>query len=824
MNMRLVNKVSSNSDITWSSVYGFKSDILYPDTRPYYEMLMVTRITTEADINRELVGKMLVEEVQNSFEELGQKHSDIVVRLEDSLWKMKSKLEALLSKDEYVMEKGLDMEMSIVVLSEGILYAGVIGESKIFLVRKEKVVEISKGLIDSNMMGFAKTGSLKLQFEDRVILGTANIFGEELDNIVNLATSLDLNILKKINDVAGGSFILLADSSLNWIEESSPVDNFDDLSTETSVLDVTANEREETVQNQYGEYDSTSDSEVEEVFEENDTNFSEYDGVDFNKDDETQDTKSIPESEFNYNDDFDLEKKRNLTEQEPKKTTQSISNSVISTLKNLSLATRKFYKKNIINNKKTYIKVLESALVQVRKLYKFFFRSVSNFLNGGEQIPSSVYGRRSKVQQGNFRKRNRRILFIGLLILFVFLFLNFRSAEFERQQEEKLAALQSDINNFNQQLNNLDRDSVSVNAQSIDYKRELVRKADSLSKDIRDKINEHSKDPELQRRSAEQLNTLNLIISDVNKLRNRVLLIDELTSANLRLVSDIGRQFPNSNITSIAFTGITGQRLIYASDNKNNNVYKVNVDQSGSVSLVQGGNFTGPRLLLRDGSGNIIVYDNSEGNSISRILATDNDSVQKISVPYQDTTNVVKSKMFASNGSLYELRNTPNSYIHRRSPSGSGFVVGGANYVVTNPPNWRTDADFANAIDIAVPYEVYVLIKGQGVKRYLSGGDNSINQQTYSNILPEDFEEIKRATAMDASGKYMAIGDSLNRRVMVFEITQDSRKDLVFKKQFKYSGSEAVFNNIKELFINDLQGGGAEIYVLDGNKVILLNI
>ena len=426
----------------------------------------------------------------------------------------------------------------------------------------------------------------------------------------------------------------------------------------------------------------------------------------------------------------------------------------------------------------------------------------------------------------DFRKRNRRFLYVGIALLFIYLFFSFQNADYNRRIQEKHDTFQNQITELKQLFIQLEKDSFSINMNSPEFRSELVKKIDNASKRCRDIISQITQDVDYVKAQmgVSSLSSLNSVNSDFLKLRNRALKLEEINSSNVRLISDVSRQFSGANLTSLAFTISNGQRLVYVTDEKNNNVYKISVDKVGNISkiLLDGNDsFKSPRLAVTASNGDIIIYDNNESASISRIFVNNNDKVQRFNVPVRDTIGVFAADIF-TNGSIYELRPSPNSYIHRRLPSGNGFATGGANYVATNPPNWRTDLDFTSAIDISVPYEVYVLIKGQGIKRYLSGGDNSITLQSFINLLSEDFEYIKQATSIDVSQKYLVVGDPVNKRILLFTISQDSRKDLVFNKQFKYVGQESIFTNIKDIVINELDNGG-EIYVLDDNKIILVN-
>ncbi|MCA9381328.1 hypothetical protein KC678_03620, partial [Candidatus Dojkabacteria bacterium] len=118
------------------------------------------------------------------------------------------------------------------------------------------------------------------------------------------------------------------------------------------------------------------------------------------------------------------------------------------------------------------------------------------------------------------------------------------------------------------------------------------------------------------------------------------------------------------------------------------------------------------------------------------------------------------------------------------------------------------------------PYEIYVLAQDLGVRRYLSGGPNTLERQTYINLLDSDFTAMQKATALDVTTNYMAVGDSINKRVLLFQVQDNEQKNLLFTKQYIYEGSDSeIFTDIKEIKIVDGYG-----YVLDGNRIIRLAI
>ncbi|MCS7317698.1 MAG: hypothetical protein NZZ41_05250 [Candidatus Dojkabacteria bacterium] len=824
MNYRVFSYVSPNNQRTWSNIYGYDSSVSNPNYSPRYELFVLTRITTDADINIQLFEKMLIDDIQSFYENNSNQYKDNIEKLENAIWKMKTKMEILLSKEEEIIQKGIDMEMVITIFTGEYMYICVIGESSVFLFRNNKLIEISKGLIDLNMSGFAKTGSLKVEQNDRVILATSSFVSKNLDFLVNLSATLDLNLLSQVIPTVGGSFLLIADKSLPWKEQndqSEKVVNVQIDDKKTSTAELTAKDIPENISIE-------KNNNIE-------ANLSNANYVDHIEKNTLQSLADNYYGQSNTDSNNYIRVKSNSLANQIRFNLQSLISFVNSYKSRLLFGISQSNKliQNYVNlSRKIYKKIVAGILhkdttffVVTKKIFKQTYGTLKTFIQFLLLRFNLSYQRYTKLNKHDIRKRNRRLLFIGICVLCIYLFVTFRNAELERIEKQRVAEIQNTLYKLASEFDQVDSAAHSVNLNNIEYKLDLIKKINNLQNNLNTQINLLTSDINNLENNRQFVASLHNLNKSLSLLYNKVLNLQEINETNLRILADFTRLFPQSEVVDIAFTSITGQKLVYAVDIKNNNVYKLNVNNNSitTVSTNNLNNFISPRIIFTDANQKILVYDSSTNYSIIRIDPTNNDAIQKINIPYQDTINVVAAETF-TNGSIYELRTSPNAYIHRRLPSGNSFMSGGGNYVTTNPPNWRVDPDFANAIDIAVPYEIYVLIKGQGIKRYLSGGSNSITPQTYKNLLPEDLDSLKTATAFDVKLKYMVVGDSINKRILLFEITQDNVKNIVFRQQFKYLGSGNIFSNIREVILNEYSNEeGGEIYILDNNRIIFLS-
>src|SRR5690606_23965860 len=112
--------------------------------------------------------------------------------------------------------------------------------------------------------------------------------------------------------------------------------------------------------------------------------------------------------------------------------------------------------------------------------------------------------------------------------------------------------------------------------------------------------------------------------------------------------------------------------------------------------------------------------------------------------------------------------------------------------------------------DVEVDWWLYALVKGEGLKRYLGG--ESVGY-TLINTLASDKEALKDASALEFSATHFYVGDSKNKRVLVFEKNLENEEQFIFVEQYVYRGDGDVFSNIKEIAVNEAAG---QIFVLDG--------
>lgn len=128
-----------------------------------------------------------------------------------------------------------------------------------------------------------------------------------------------------------------------------------------------------------------------------------------------------------------------------------------------------------------------------------------------------------------------------------------------------------------------------------------------------------------------------------------------------------------------------------------------------------------------------------------------------------------------------------------------------------------TRSDFTNLIDVDVDNgRIYVLSEGQGVRRFL--GDNEFGN-TVAGMLNGD--NWSTADCMYVDSNYIYLGDSINKRVMVFTKSRGESPDtLDYIAQYDLSTFDGA-QSIKDVMTDKIKN---KLYVLLGTKLIELDL
>lgn len=816
MRVKVEYIVGNPIESEWSGVYGYK-----PDNSEEIDFFSIMRLKADVDgASLDMIAKMLFDEVQTSFFDEENPERDLVLRLETAALKMKSKMDLILSREETLSKTGLDIEMAIAVVYQSYLYLGVVGESKIYIKRGDDIVEASQALTDGDMGGFLKSGSLEIEDTDRVVLATSKLTNATR-SIENAISSLDIKNLNAATEITGAACILLADENDSWPipETTQPIE--EEVLPATEVVNEANEDSEINL-----EEPEVSEVEVVSVVEdgvlESENLTAEMDEIPpqkgkvsavkaglyagglgaLNRMKNLRRKKDLEISEEPIEEE-DVNRFTDLNQEEEVESSESdekLHKKVIAKTAVLSASAKTKWDENwgpkLSKNNRTYMKFLRGVVgritLLIAQVWDFFRRELFG-----------TNDRRDRYLKGKSRSRNRKIAVAVLVVLVVVLFFGLRSADAARREQEivdtakkNVAALESRYNNLSSQVN-------QAKAGNEDKKTLIINELTTLSNDVNN-----------QKKSGLFQDQLDQISENIQTSQDELLGVEVFTQA--KILTDVGKTFPDAKLSDIVYSNGS----VFISDEARNVVYKVSASAMDAMpeSYVTG--LKQPYILVKDAAGDIVFYDNDSTSALGKFGYNAANVTRFGQLSPASIGKPTESVIFEGNNALYELK-AMNRQIFKRDKTGDTYVNGGAATSTDPSTNWRTDPDYANGIDIAAPYEIYVLITGQGVKRYYSKNENTLSFETYNNFLKKDYDSMSKATSFDVTGKYMAVGDPVNKRVMLFQIEDTEEKRITFVKQFVYRGSDQVFNNISEIAINEQDNS---IYVLDSSKVIKLQI
>lgn len=803
MNVRAEFNFGKLSKNQWSSVFGYRPE----DTRELEvlgEMYAVIRMgidTEEFEIEK--FAKLLLEELQQAYFNAPQVKESKLEQLEDASWKMKSRMEVILSREEEIQKSGVDIEMAIAVIIEDALYAIVIGESRIIVSRQGNIVDITEALVDLKMSGLIKSGSLQLEKSDRIGLVTSQthkLFESEFDQLIS---NLDVSLLKHKEQPAGGAVMLLADEHQQWKEEKEII--AEELVNEK--IKINSDESLPLEDEIILETEEAHESELEEIELQNEE-------MEELEDEEEKEgiwrrlKVSIVNFKTKISDRFSKDKKAEMEidpeeikdgEEELPKVSKKINLANLSSMavkvKDIGKSSTKRVRNHFEENQTTYVQI-------IRNIRGNFTRVVRKSI---DFIKAEVIGVGSarRLDHRKRLKRNRWIFAISTVVIAVLLISIINDGRNRAAQNERKRNNEETVQTLNTRFQELEiRAAENIQSDPV-RKAQVIQELTTLQKSIKD--NKTNTDIVIQ------LETLdNQVIQTLDELQ----LAESFTQPSL--VTNILTKFPEANLRDMIFA----EDFIFVADSARNAIYRVRptLGTEAEEFIVEG--LTAPKLMAPNYQGEIVFYDDNTTSVLGKFRIADGSITRLAGLVATEVGKIDALSIYQENGAIYEIHKN-NRQIFKRDANSNSFVGGGALPAVSPPTNWKTSQAFADAIDIKVQYFVYVLIEGLGIERYLAGGDNTLTQAIYTNLLPEDYNALKNATAFEVISPYMVVGDSVNKRIMVFQIQDDEQGSVRFLKQYIYRGSENVLNDITQIAINTISG---HIYVLDNGKILRFDL
>lgn len=808
LDYKIINKKQSS----YVGVYGSQLKT------PAEELLdVVLLINVNVEKSQEDLSKITKFVSEDFLSYISSKINDGVSYL-DILDSIQSRLEYIVTnvieKDQKLKEQGLDINLMISFRENLFYYILLFGDIEAQIKRDEAVVSISDILAESgSSKSQFKTGSLQLKNTDRL-------------SIVFLKSTSDL----PVNTIATNAI-----ENLNIVDVLAEYE--DSLENSCLVILLMANEHdawpETDLNTQKGEAKDGVEDDQENLYDEaeevgtdmvrpnlelrgknqritpvlNSTlskfrimmlgikeklaqfsikNTSDYNEVNIeSQQDELEDRKEDYDNEY-YND--------------SKKDSYRDITGATSFLSNLATKFRDAKKQLMSRNylqSPFFQKVKLSFSNFIRLLLEFFLKHI---------IGTKDFDRRNARKKKQNLMRNRVILLFFVIVLVFFITRSIQEAEVERKRVETL-------NTTNNQLKSLSNRFQSVRSQLIQSQPVSVQTRGAILIELNSIKSELQKNTNIKELFANEFNLLDIEINNFIDEVNQVVPIKDP-----QIISDINIFFPDAKVSSATLVGSN----VFVSDSNRNVIYRLPTTGSAVPPQVFVTGLVQPFLLVPDLDNNVIFYDNDVNNGVGRFSSTQENVLTRFQGLSPATIGrPITASVFFGNGALYEV--VPiNKQIFKRIRQGNSFIGGGA--VPTNDAtNWVTDNRLVNTIQIKTPYSIYVLVKGEGVIRFLAGADTNLGYEKYQDLTNEDYQLMKNATAFDISEKYMAVAVPAKPRIMIFEKIGDEINFQGFKylKSLEYRGTQNLFKNISNLFLLESEN---KIIILDGSKVIQVNI
>lgn len=800
-------RLSKPTTKTWSSVFGYKP----VNERAAMElggMYAVLSIASTVDFSLDHIGGMIFDELQDAY--FGDEEGTASMqRFEQTLHAVKLKIEQILDQEEKISASGLDLEMGVVVFRDSVLYGAVIGEAHIFVQRDNQLNEISGVLADPDMDGFMRSGSLRLTKGDRVLLATDNI---DSDNTFE-AIQADLNKveLESLN-VSRGVALLIGYHAEPVAAEVAPIlTPADEIEPSAEVVD------DEKLAN-ISEVDSDTEMEYTPIVPQPKSSRIKLPA--FLQRRETSLKSSVIEAEDDfesdvanqdeYKSDLDRNFESTITTDENPYTdidSQSEFGDWETEAELMSKSPSRFSK--ITGQAVSFSqKVGAQAVEKVRNVdWKGIGSQVRDTATGlvararGQYTPSRGNPRLG----GNYRRpraamydpKRKRLVWAAVIIVGLIVIFGIRQTAAENDRRAKVTTLEQQINKLSVDVTQLKIDAETASASSqAEVKEEIVNSANTIIQDVKKLANDELATPSMKSKAQE-------VETNAQTAADRALRVKAITQP--QIVNNLAANFPGATPSDIEFI----DNRLYVADPGRNVVYRMDT-QLGSQAAAVLSDLNQPYLLTTDTTNNLVVVDKNP-DSVIGVMTTSNNSFRRISGLSLAVQGELGGIDIWTNKAMYAVSKA-NQAISRQTQVGQGYQTPSYN----NP--WRKDAEFAQAKDIHVDFQIYILIEGQGVKRYVNGQPDPINLR---GILPSDESALKTASAFLVTPTKLYIADSVNQRVLLFVKDTADSKNFDYASQYKYRGDAGALREIKDIVVNTNEN---QLFVLAGTSVIRIDL
>jgi len=835
----------------WSGVYGYKPESS-EESESLGEIYAAIKITTPVeDFELDNFVKIIMNHFQESYFNNEELFRGTLDRIESSLWKMKSRMDMLLSKEDKIAEQGIDFEMSIVLAKDKYLYIIIIGESKVYISRNDEFTDVSKE-IESVTSNFFRSASLEIEEDDHILIATSDVESTKID-LKEMLKSLDVVRLKNLND-GKVSAMMIASSNEDWSEEP----NADSPKPIAESKKPTAENQQPTADNMDPEV-GTKEMSEEEFYDlvsptgassrPNQSNLESIDEGKFNLSEDKEEADSVsddtqqPTAESKREDAGDDQlfkdkiqerlsnvgssigqfmdrfKKSEKIEKNPAikediyddfedEPTESYTKrkESLGKLANFFIGIRQKIQDHFKDNQTTYVHILRTIKNRIIAVFKSIYDIFKSQVIGGQTDRRFLTENKRRVQ------RNRIIFVIAVVVLSVFLFTTVSNALGNSRVNSALDDYEAEISSIETDLEELQQSiQVGGGANDVSAKQNYKVEIDRLYSEASALVAPPEVDSDNERLVALR-SRIDVIEESLDSQYNALFSIELFDE--LPVIVDLSNEFQDAIATDLEYD----EGSLFISDGGRNVIYKTGTQLDSALEVHITG-LTNPQVMAKNYANEIVVMDQNQDSMIGVFNVFDNDSFQRYPGLPPSEVGVVKDfAIYEINQAMYELH-TDFKLVYKRDEIGNEYLGGGAEFVEGDFANWRIDDAFSNALDVEVTGEIFVLSSTAGLTRHLSGGENTLAFENFSNFLREDYESLKLATAMDVTTRYIAIGDSVNNRIMIFQTDGNFGGSVSYLKQYQHSGDS--LSDIKEIQINEADG---QIYVLDGNRVLRFSL
>lgn len=281
--------------------------------------------------------------------------------------------------------------------------------------------------------------------------------------------------------------------------------------------------------------------------------------------------------------------------------------------------------------------------------------------------------------------------------------------------------------------------------------------------------------------------------SDKEELQKR---IDELNQSLQKIaylnepeiISDLFNQNQSADISSISKSG----NFIFAFDNNNQNVYKIDLVNKQTTSSQLPTNFKNVRRIVAIDDNNITILNNDSEiynynfeTNLAETALTSGDKITDISL---------------YGGKLYTLK-AENGQISKHFPVDTGYNSGSS---------WLKDnTDLKDTTTFTIDGGIYTINNNGDIKYLLSGKLTATN---FSQITPAIASPKQIFT--DGESSYLYILDQSNQRLIVFEKNSGNIKIQYSSKEFSDMRSMAIDTKDKKIYLLS----DKKIYLIDTNN------